>query len=440
MINWKGDDLVVTAADIALVISLPVLGAASAVCSGSETVLFSLSHSDRVRLRKLSPAAARDVAELLSKPRRLLILILILNVSVNALFFVVSSVLARRLDGGPLAIALSVGSVLGLTLLGEVIPKSLAAVYRVRFATVIAPLVRAVGVVLRPLTAAIDRGVVRPTSLILRPIGAGEARHLSVDELSALLEAGADSGLIDEGEQRLLSDVVGVGTLRVKDVMTPRVAVAWLDERAGRDEILSLVRKTGHTKFPVCRGGLDGTVLGLVNAKVFLSAIAAGRLPKGAQLGGQAVRIPCVPDRARLDQLLDLFRHSRAHVALCVDEFGVVTGLIEAEDVVRQMVRPTDAIAAQTSGVERLDTSRWSVPGRLSARHWAEFFEFGEASAAIARADREASTVAGLILCRLGRVPQVGDQVILGNITLRVAGMSGRVIERVEVVVREPAA
>jgi len=425
------------AADIALIISLPVLGAASAVCSGSETVLFSLSHSDRVRLRKLSPSAAQDVAELLSKPRRLLILILILNVSANALFFVVSSVLVRRLEGGPLAIAVSVGSVLGLTLLGEVVPKSLAAVYRVRFATVIAPVVRMIAVVLRPLTAIIDRGVVRPTAMVLRPIGAGEARVISVDELSALLDAGADRGFIDEDEQRLLSDVVGMGTLRVKDVMTPRVRIAWLDERAGREELVTLVKKSGHTKFPVCRGGLDGVVLGVVNAKSYLSSVASGRLPKGAQVGGQAVRVPCVPDRARLDQLLDLFRRSRAHVALCVDELGAVTGLIEAEDVVRQMVRPTEAVAAQSSGVERLSPGRWSVPGRLSARDWADFFEFGEASAAVARADREASTVAGLILCRLGRVPQVGDEVPLGSITLRVSAMSGRVIERVEVVVRE---
>lgn len=402
-------------------------------------MLFSLSHSDRVRLRKLSPSAARDVAEMLSKPRQVLILILILNVSVNALFFVVASILARRLEGGPMAIAVSVGAVLALTLLGEVVPKSLAAVYRVRFATVIAPVIRVVGKVLRPLTATIDRGVVRPTSLILRPIGAGEARVISVDELSALLEAGADRGMIDEGEQRLLSDVVGMGTLRVKDVMTPRVRIAWLDERAGREDLLSLVRRTGHTKFPVCHGGLDGSVLGLVNAKAYLSAVAAGRLAKGAQVGGQVAKIPCVPDRARLDQLLDLFRRSRAHVALCVDEFGAVTGLIEAEDVVRQMVRPTEAAAAQSSGVERLSPGRWSVPGRLSARHWAEFFEFGETSAAIARSDREASTVAGLILCRLGRVPQVGDEVPLGNITLRVAAMGGRVIERVEVVVRGAA-
>lgn len=429
----------VSAADVALLLSLPVLGGASAICSGSETVLFSLSHSDRVRLRKLSPSAARDVAELLSRPRRLLILILVLNVSVNALFFVVSSVLVRRLDGGPLAIVVSVGSVLGLTLLGEVVPKSLAAIYRVRFATVIAPIVRFLGSALRPLTAIIDRGVVRPTALVLRPIGAGEARSISVDELSALLEAGADRGFINEDEQRLLSDVVGMGTLRVKDVMTPRVGISWLDERANRDELLSLVRKSGHTKFPVCRGGLDGQVLGLVNAKTYLSAVAAGRLSKGTQVGGQIVRIPCVPDRARLDQLLDLFRRSRAHVALCVDEFGAVTGLIEAEDVVRQMVRPTEAVAAQTSGVERLSQGRWSVPGRLPARDWAAFFEFGEASAAIARADREASTVAGLILCRLGRVPHVGDEVPLGNITLRVAAMNGRVIERVEVFVRGAA-
>lgn len=323
-----------------LLAALLVLLVLSALFSGGETALFSITSADRARLRRLSPAAAAAAQALLAKPRRLLILILLLNVSANSAFFVVSSLLAAHAPGHVLPAVLAVGSVMTMVLFGEVVPKSLATAHRVRFGRFVAPLLRTIGRVLDPVGAAFEAAILRPLSRLFRPAGAGEARAITTLELSSLLEAGAGRGVIDEDEQQLLSDVVALGTVRVREVMTPRVDLRWLPASAGAEQLAELVRSTGHTKYPVARASLDAGVLGIVNAKRFLAAHAAGALGARTTPAQWAQPAVFVPDRARLDQLLDLFRARHAHVALCVDELGALTGLVEVEDVVRQLVRP----------------------------------------------------------------------------------------------------
>jgi putative hemolysin len=431
---------VIPASALPLLFTLPALMAASAVCSASETALFSLTHSDRLRLRKANPGAARAVATLLAQPRRLLVLLLLCNTTVNVAYFVLSRIMAERFESPGAALVVGVGAVLLLILFGEVVPKSLAAVYRVRAAALIARTILLAGRVLGPLCALVDALAVRPLSLIARPAGAGAAASITVDELSALLEAGADRGVIEESEQRLLSDVVELGTLHVRDIMTPRVDIHWLDQRASPERLIDLIRTTGHTKFPVCRGSLDGGVIGLVNGKHYLAARAAGALGERTGPGQNTVPIPYVPERARLDKLLDLFGDRGTHVALCVDEAGAVTGLVEVEDVVRQLVRTgAEVPGSDTEGVTQTAPGVWSVPGRLSIHEWAEFFGEAVTGARLGPSwgSRRVSTVGGLIFSRLGRVPRAGDGVRIGNVALRVEAMNGRVIERVSVSVAD---
>jgi len=420
-----------------LLVVLLVLLAISALCSGGETSLFSLTHADRVRLRRQSPRAAAAVQSLLSNPRRLLILILLLNVSVNAAYFVVSSLTARHFEGGPAAVAFSVASVLGMILFAEVIPKSLATVHRVRFSVLFAPFARGLGKLLNPVGLVFEHAVLGPLARLFRPAGAGEAHAVSPEEIAALLESGAGRGVIDEDEQQLLSGVVALGTIRVREVMTPRVDVRWIAHTASVEDLLELVRASGHTKFPVCRGSLEGAVMGIVNAKRFLAARAAGTLGARTSIAHWAEHAPFVPDRARLDQLLDLFRSSRAHVGLCVDELGALTGIIEVEDVVRQLVRPIDAPGSpDAQRVTMVAPGQWRVPGRLSIRQWAEFFgpEWDMPT------DRRVNTVAGLVFARLGRVPRVGDEIRLGTMRLTVESMRAHMIETIGVRVEEDGA
>lgn len=418
----------IDATTIANLVLMPTLLGASACCSSIETALFSLTPTDKVRLRRVSPSAAAAASTLLERPSRLLVLILFLNTTINITFLALSAAAAPDTHDGAWAAVFSAAGALALVLFADILPKSLASVHRVWFARKLSPPLLLVMRVLGPLCSFLDAGLIRPVVRLLGRSESQQRRALTIDELSSLLDVGASQGLINEDEQEILGEVLALGSLRVREVMTPRVDLSWLDSKATPTDLVNLIRQTGHTKFPVCKGSLDGSIIGLLNGKRYLATQAAGGTPKS--IAESASPVVYVPENARLDQLLDRFRAERAHVALCVSETGSVTGLIEVEDVVKQIVPP---IAESTDeamlAVEKLDSDRWLVPGRLSVRDWEQFFgAFGKRWRA-----RRVTTVGGLILAELGRIPRAGDAVELGNLRLEVESMQGRVIDRVSV-------
>lgn len=429
-----------SASYLPLLLLLPALMVASAFFSGAETALFSLGHADRVRLRRLSPAAARATGALLANPRALLVSILLLNNVVNVMFFVVSSVLASHLDeelpagsAGLAAVGFSVGSVLALVMFSEVLPKMLARRLRVEFCRLLAPLFLVLHRTVGPIRAFLDRGLVGPLARLVTPSAALQPPAVTIEELSALLEVSAREGAIETQDQHLLEDVVELSTIRVRDVMTPRIDMPWLDAQAPPEEVTAEVGRSGRPLLPVCDGSPD-RVLGWLDAKRYFAA----RLPEGPTPRPVEHLRPVlyVPERARLDQLLELFRQSRRYAAVCVDEYGTVVGIIEIEDVLRQLVAPAPQPGGTARGdVERLGEGRWRVPGRMRVRELAEFFT---APGVAGRLDRSVSTVGGLVLMSLGRVPRVGESVRLGNIVLAVDAMDGRAVDRVLVSLSQP--
>jgi CBS domain containing-hemolysin-like protein len=412
-----------------LVLLLPVLMIASACFSSCETALFSLSQADRLRIRKTHPATHAAVVTLLSMPRAMLISILLANTTVNAAYFAVAAVVGEGFETRVGRAAFGVGALLALVMVGEVLPKSMAALHRDATCRLLA----------RPLLAwhrfaapvrRLAEALVAPLSRLLRPAGRGEAEPLTSEELSALLEVGGRLGALEESEQRLLADVVNLSEVRVKDVMTPRVSIQWLEAGSTTQDLLALAKETAHSKFPLCRSGLDAeNVLGFASIQSALPLLNkhghAARLP----LLPLAEPVRYVPDRARLDQLLEHFRSTRTDLALCVNEGGELTGMVGVDDVVRELI--TVSVGGETGEAEQvrmIAPDTWEVPGRLSIRDWAEFFGPGDL-----HVDKSVSTVAGLILARLGRVPQVGDSFLVRNMRVKVEAMNGRVIERVSV-------
>jgi len=218
--------------------------------------------------------------------------------------------------------------------------------------------------------------------------------------------------------------------------MIPRIAMPWVEESAPPGKVRDAITAAKSLWLPVFRRSLDGPALGLLDVRRYLPA-AEGLTVTGA------VRVPAftrpvlfVPERARLDQLLELLREEAHDRALCVDEFGAVVGLVRIHDVVAELVSLPVAMAVEREeGVIRVGGDRWIVPGRLSVRELIDHFAPDRDPRAAAAG---VSTVAGLMFARLGRVPQVGDSTRLGNVVLKVEQMNGRAIERVSVSV-EPA-
>lgn len=406
----------------------------SAACSATETALFGLTQANRTALERHRPGAFRAATALMASPRGALITILVLNTTVNVGFFVLSSLLSARSESAAAAAGIALASLLAVILFGEVVPKLLANAHRVAFTAVLSPVLLGASRLLGPVRVALDSGLVGPLARVIVPSENPPA--LRSEELEALLEAASAEGLIERDDHRLLGDVVGLNQLRVRDVMTPRNDMAWVTEDADSDAILEAARSTTRTTLAVCAGSLDEGVIGLIKVREALGLIAT-RPGRPINVRSLAARPAFVPDRSRLDGLLGFLRDQKTDTAICVDEGGAVTGIVSLDDIVRALgFAPIGDSAQDHERIERLGPNQWIVSGRLPVHDWAELFGAGAGAKAI---DRRASTVAGLVLVGLGRLPAVGDQVRIGRLSLRVESMAGRSIERVLVTLHEAA-
>lgn len=413
-LNWT-----TIAFSVGLMLALVVL---SASFSGSETVLFSLSPVQIERAAASRSPFRRLVAGLMRRPTETLTVVLVANTAVNVLLFAVSYVLSRHLAhhaGAWVTPAFAAGSVLLVVVCGEVVPKVLAVRLADRLAPLAALLVRMVGVVALPVGRLINWVLVEP---VVRLAFGGRARiqtaaELSRVELKALLEMSRRRGTLRPLEDTFLRAVIDLGHTRVHDVMVPRVEMAAYDLRAGAKGLRELMRRTHHKKVPVYEGSLDRLV-GVVYAKVLF-------LNPDKPLASLVQPVRFVPELITCEQLLVHFRQTRTQLAIAVDEYGGVAGLVTLEDVLEQIVGelhdPEEA--PEEPVIRALPGGEYDISGQLSVQYWAETFGLPP------RVERVA-TVGGLVMAQLGRPARVGDVVRLGNVELRVTQMRRRRIDR----------
>jgi len=403
---------------------LLTLLALSAVFSGSETVLFSLTRVQLEKHKGSSNPFRRWVPRLMARPKETLLTILICNTAVNVLLFATSYVLFDRLgrQWGPWVRPVSaVCSVLLVVVCGEVIPKVLAVKFADRLAPFSAAVVRGAGTVAEPIGRLIDAVLARPVERMMlgpQPRPASK-QDVTIDELKALLHLSRQRGDIDRVENEFLREVIDLRSVRVREVMVPRVDVVAYDVNQPAEGLRDLMRSTRLKKVPVYEGSVDN-LIGVVYAKVLF-------LNPGRPLRELIVPVRFVPEVATCEDLLQHFRETGTQLAIVVDEYGGMAGLVTLEDVLEQIVgdlsEPEEAPTAPE--VVPLSDTEYEVSGRLDVRYWAQLF-------GLPRLAERVVTVGGLVTARLGRPARPGDTVRLGNIELRVTGMHGRRVERVQ--------
>ena len=420
MLGWS-------ALDIPMLLILPVLLCLSGFFSGSETALFGLTEMERMTLRSGGSFVGRAVDALLANQRMLLITILVGNMTVNVLYFVITSVLLMETNVGVLgSTLLGVGFLVLVILLGEVTPKLLANSRRTAFVAVIAAPLLTFHHLLAPLRLSLDTLLVSPLSRLTSPTTV--PAQLDERELAALLEISSHEGVIDREEQRILQDVITLRQQKVRDVMTPRVRMAALPVTASRPQVIERVRQTRLTNLPVYRRDLDH-IVGMLPVKQYLLNERARTQPPKAAI----CRAQFVPEVATLDQLLHHFRESRTEVAIVVDEYGGTAGVVSLEDVVEEIVGDIASTPERRQADPILiGHNRWRISGDAGVREWAE--SFGQPLVS-----RQVTTLGGLIVARLGRAPHLGDVVELGNIRLEVEQVDrSRVVSLIVSLIDEP--
>ena len=396
---------------------LAVLLVCSAFFSGSETALFALTRYELSRFRQDERPSHRRVADLMRHPRGLLLTLIIANVTINMFIFAVSLALFQSLVGRESALAPILGliSPLAVTLLGEMLPKGTAIVLRARSAVRVARAVRVVQIVLTPISLLLNTVLVEPITRLL--VGRKRPdKYVTVEELRELIEMSGRHRIIDADENAMLDEVVQLSELRVRDVMVPRVDIVAFEIHDDPDELRQIMRERRFTKLPVYDETID-RIIGLIYAKDLL-------LDPDRPLATMVRPVRFVPELITLTQLLAEFRRTGTQLAVVVDEHGGVVGLVTIEDVAEQIVgeltlpgEPDDR-----PSWEKLDERRYRISGGTSIRDWSEQFQ-------VRGRDEGVTTLAGLMLAWLGRIPAVGDRVRMGNLLLTVESLRGRRIE-----------
>jgi putative hemolysin len=330
--------------------------------------------------------------------------------------------LSRYADNIALGVVVTGITVLSL-IVGELVPKRIG----LNSPEAIASWVAGPMMVLARIGGPIVAFLTASTNLVQRVFGIkGEAEpNLTEDEIKALISQGAETGAVGVTEENIVQRVFQLGDQRVAAIMTPRPDIEWIDVDAGEEELREFLASHSHTQFVVCHGGLD-EVLGIVRSADLLPLAFKGARIDLRSLTREAL---FVPDSMPAVQLLESFRGSHKHVALVMDEYGAVEGLVTVTDLLTAIVGdlPADASEAQGSFVSRADGS-WLVEGSAAMEEVMQHFGLDGVP------DDERGTyqtIGGFVMARLGRVPKASDHFEWGGMRFEVMDMDGRRIDKV---------
>lgn len=302
-----------------------------------------------------------------------------------------------------LGIALTIVTVLHMTI-GEQAPK-IWAIHRAR-ATALR-VARPLGLfarLFRPfiwIVNEISNGMLRMAGLSAEEVG--EGAH-NVDELKGLLAASAQQGHISVRQREIAENVFGLIALEVRHIMVPRVDAVFLTLQNEPEENVRIIGESGHSRFPLCRVGLD-TVIGIVHAKDVMKVVLEGETPDLQKLAREAL---FVSDTQPLSRLILRMQRTRTHCAVVLDEHGSAVGLTFLEDALEEIVGPLgDEFDQEGPSVQRRTNGTIEVVGDLALPEAAQ--ELG-----LADLDDESDTIGGYVIARLGRLPRRGDVVAIG--------------------------
>ena len=420
--------------EISLIVVLILLNGLFAM---SETALVS-ARSSRLRQRlEEGDGGARAALELAGSPNRFLstvqIGISLIGVLAGAfggatlaepLAGVLSGVPTLAPYAWPVAFGLVVASITYLSLvLGELVPKRLALNGPEAVASRVGRPMRFLSTLSSPAVWILSVS----TEAVLRLLGERAPVRLPVteQEVEILMEEGAQAGVFEDEERDLVARALRLDDRPVRELMTPRPQVVWLDADNVPEDIRRQVAESRHSYFPVARGDLDN-VLGIASVKDAWVRQASGQ---SAHLLGSLRRPPLVSEGAPATAALEAFKRSRMPVALVLDERGHIEGLITLTDVLEALVGevPDEDHPAEEAIVRREDGS-WLVDGLLAADELKGRLGLQELPR---EGEADYQTVGGMVMGALGRVPEETDRFEWEGYSFEVVDMDGRRVDKV---------
>lgn len=332
---------------------------------------------------------------------------------------------------GTVGLVLAIGLITYLSIvLGELLPKRLALLAPEKLASFVAVPMQWVSWVATPavwLLMVSTQGMLK----LLR-LDQTQASSVTEEEIRLLVSESHEQGVIDADERKMVNRVLGLGDRTADSLMTPRKRITWLDADAPLEENLETMRTSTVSRFPVLRG-TDQDVIGVVEAKSLLRALAPG-VP--IDLFGKMREALFVSESTHTMKLLEIFREEQQSLALVVDEYGDVTGLVTINDLMGAVIGRVQAGMGnggygetddETAGpvVERADGS-WLIDGSLHLEDLQELVS----GAVPGEDEHDFHTVAGMVIAHFGRIPNVGEQFAWPGWRIEVVDLDGPRIDK----------
>jgi putative hemolysin len=331
--------------------------------------------------------------------------------------------IARHSEGLALAVFVACFTYASL-ILGELVPKRMSLRRAEGTAILLAPLVHFLGVIARPVVWFM--GFSTSSVLWALRLRAESEQTVSLDDIEHLIDTGTAEGIVEPLEQKLALGALRLGDRTVRDIMRPRIDLDAMDADTPADEILGTVAMAGFSRLPVYEGDLDH-VIGFVHIKDLFRQQYLGWAIELRKLLHPAL---FVPENMTLDRLLELFQEKHNQLAIVLNEYGGTEGMVTLEDVVEEIVGEMrdEHRRHEEQKIFQRDDGSWLLDGTVSI---ADMIERLEISTDEQWEGRGFSTIAGLILDRLGHIPSIGDKAEWDSLDLEVVDMDGQRIDRV---------
>lgn len=409
-------------------IGIFVLLIGSALVSGAEVALFSLSQKDIDEAVQENVSTGKILSALLEKPKKLLATLLVannfINIGVVILFSFIGGGLFASVSSAVLKFVLEVIVVTFLLLLfGEVLPKVYASRNNVKFAKLIAFPVLVLDKILSPISIPM-----RNATVYLHNKLGKQKNNFSVDQLSQALEL-TSSEETPSDEQKILEGIVSFGNTDTKQVMSPRIDLFALEITESFADIYAKIIEKGYSRIPVYRDNID-QIEGVLFVKDLLPHINKETFDWVTLL-----REPFfVPENKKLDNLLKDFQSMKNHLAIVVDEYGGTSGLVSLEDVIEEIVGDiSDEFDDENIIFSQIDEHNYLFEGKINLKDFYRIINVDEEIFEIKKG--EAETLAGFILEIIGNFPKKGQKIAYENCVFTVETVDKKRVKQIKVTI-----
>ena len=399
---------------------LVLLLALSALFSGTEAAFISL---DRLKLRRMVKKGkknAKKAAELKKKSDKVLSALLIGNNLVNVLASVFATMVMLKIFGD-YAIGMATGIMTFMLLVfGEITPKRLAIRHAEFVMSVLANKIALLTTLLTPLIWLIEK----ISGVIISFFGGGDnEKNLTEEEVRSVISMGAEEGAINKREQEMIHRIFKLNDIPVEEIMTPRIEVAAVEGNKKLEEIASVLKKSTFSRIPVYEKNMDH-VIGILYVKDALKYLSndkgktmVSKLMKGAYF---------IPNTKKIDKLLREFQDRKEHLAMVVDEYGGIQGVVTIEDVLEEIVGEIEDEEDAESPIKKVDVKEYLSEGTAEIREINRMLGTNYNP-------KEYDTLAGMIMAKIDRIPKKKEKIVLGNMEFIVKKLKGPKIQEVQI-------